>query len=242
MIDLLKIHALADGELSGAEQLEAEALVEYSAEARAEYEAVRSQKEMLAEKAPRQESAEVWTRCVDRLGEIDKTKSIEGFVGRYAWGLCALFFAAIVGAGFFNRADAGGTVTTAEVAGFASGMSPVRSSQPVTASEIERMLGPAPPISLEPERLRIVQVAQRQIEGRQVLRVTFEDAFGYLALMIVPGVRSIEGADKVEGTAYGAGSVDSVPCLVWTRGEFGLMLIGDRRLEELQSVADRLAQ
>ncbi len=102
MIDPLALHALADGEISMSEALRLTRDVEAEADVVAELRAIEFRKLLMKEKVE-ERSDQAWRRC--RAADIDKARRVEGFVGRYAWALCSVFFLVIfTGASFVARA------------------------------------------------------------------------------------------------------------------------------------------
>ncbi|MBI3721272.1 MAG: hypothetical protein HY248_01860, partial [Fimbriimonas ginsengisoli] len=108
MIDPLKIHALADAELS---KEDAEALAHEIAKCRRstlELETIQGLKLIVNKHCQPVACDDTWCKCRKRLDEIDRAQRVEGFVGRYAWGLCGTFLLAIVVGGLATRNGSAG--------------------------------------------------------------------------------------------------------------------------------------
>lgn len=121
MIDLELLHAYVDGELGADERQFVESHLAGDALAQSEVVRLRSLKTALARSAATEPASAEWNRCVSRLNEIDKSRRVEGFVGKYAWGLCVLFFCAILVGGALKR-NGGSRVHSGEVAAAAAGL------------------------------------------------------------------------------------------------------------------------
>src|SRR5688572_10010513 len=103
MSDWLEIHGFADEQMSDAEKASARQRVASDPACARELQAIQAVKDVLQTRRDAITSDETWANCQRRLDELDKAHRIEGFVGRYAWGLCGLFLALIIGVGVLNR-------------------------------------------------------------------------------------------------------------------------------------------
>src|SRR5690349_7885295 len=92
MTDPKQLHALADEELTPAEASVVRESLKHDPQAAAEYSAILNLKDIVRSNALQHSDEEVWKACVRRLDGIDKTRRVEGFVGRYAWALCGAMF------------------------------------------------------------------------------------------------------------------------------------------------------
>jgi anti-sigma factor RsiW len=115
MIQRLDLHALADGELDkGEAKLLREALRD-DPQAQAEYEVILNFKEMVVQQSVRHEAEDCWKACQVRMNEIDRSRRVESFVGRYAWAMCAVFFVLILGSRFMVNDVRGASARTADL-------------------------------------------------------------------------------------------------------------------------------
>ena len=237
MIDPLKIHALADGELPAEEMAALREQCAGCEKSAAELQAIKNVKALMANAEP-VSCDETWKACVKRLNEIDKTKRIENVVGRYAWGLCGIFFIAIAFGGYSSRTNANGTVRSGDVPGMVSGLIPFASyrggdspqaAQKWIAENMRDMPMPDPRIHL------IKAEIGNSRDGHRMGRFTLRDDKGEMALLVIYGVSRVSGLEG-EGV-YRHGMIDDMPCVAWSSDNKALLLIGDRSDEDLQAVA-----
>src|SRR5687767_4015076 len=126
MSDWLDIHAHADDQLSDEEKARVNSRLQGCDKSRAELAAIHAVKGALEARRDTVTCDETWQRCQRRLDELDKTARIESFVGRYAWALCGLFLALILGVGMLNRTS--GSFGADDVPRIAAGLTPFLSS------------------------------------------------------------------------------------------------------------------
>lgn len=237
MIDHLKIHALADGELSAAEQATLREQIAACEKSTAELQAIKNVKALMAGAEP-VNCEETWKACVKRLNEIDKTKRIENVVGRYAWGLCGIFFIAIAFGGYSSRTNSNGTVRSGDVPGMVSGLTPFSSfksggSQHDAEKWLSENLNNVP---MPSSNLRMVRaLVGNSTDGHRMAKLTLRDEKGELALLVIFGVDRVSG---LEGDgSYRHGRIDEMRCVAWSYQNNALLLIGDRSDEDLQDIA-----
>jgi anti-sigma factor RsiW len=233
MSDYLDIHALADGELSGEDLLRAKERIANDPAAKAEFETVQLLKTAVGTKTAPIEFGQAWRASLARLDELDQRKRVEGFVSRYAWGMCASVFMFIVGMGLYNR-QLGGQVGTGDVAKIMSGLSPL--SRPVTEpQDMSAWIRPTNRVTVKSFAEGIDQF------GRQVTALGIEDAAGPMTLVIVKGADRVSGVEPMVGHAsVYAGRIGDANCLMWTQSGLSYTLIGPRSHEDLSSVAANL--
>jgi len=246
MIDPIELHALADGELGAAEKKRLERLVAESPIDAAEYEAILNLKAVLHTKVePVGDCQLQWKACVGRLNEMDKTRRIERFVGRYAWGVCGAFALAIVGSGFLKRANPSTQVQSADLARVVATLNP--SPEPPSPDQqardrwLDALLGQARQ-SIDPNRLQIRSAATGELDGRPVTRLALRDPIGDMALLVIPDVLNFDGMGEMTGKqGYRLGRIEGMNCVAWSDGRNSLVLIADRSHEDLATIASRMA-
>jgi anti-sigma factor RsiW len=239
--DLSTLHALADGELTPAERDAALAWVAEDADAAQEYATLMRLKAALRGLPPANPEPAVWRACVGRLNEIDRARKTESFVGRYAWALCSLVFALIVGGGLLTRMG-GRHLGTAELGAAAfqlPGISPV--AHP-TASAVpgwmSRELGAAPVGHLG--ALEVVQAVAGTVNGQQLAVLNLRDVIGHMTLYVVRNGGDLDGMSPMAGGMM-SGRIGDRNCVEWTSGPFTLVLAGDRSAEELSAIGSTIA-
>ena len=232
MIDRLDIHAFADHELAPERLAQLESEINASPEAQRELEAIRGLKSCLKSKAQTPECGTVWKGCAERLNELDRVKKAESFVGKYAWGLCALLFVVIIGGGVLNRLQ-GGNVGMGQVASDISSMVPMQgtSSQPEQLNSLIHN----PAIVIDPNRVRIVQPIVDRLSGR-VTGVQLRDSIGLANLIIIPDVGGVDGGQSI-GDGMFAGQINGHNCVICPRSGSAVLLMGDRDTSQLHDFA-----
>jgi anti-sigma factor RsiW len=247
MIDLKDLHALADGELAPSEAAALREAMKSDPVTLTEYNAILNLKDCLRDKVRPVpvDCEEAWRGCVGRLNELDKTRRVEGFVGRYAWALCGAFFLMIAFGGMLNRGSGSGAVQTADLARMVTNLVPTsRSVPPQSTTAVNQwaqdLLGQAKN-SVDPARMQIRGAAQGFVDGRLVTRFGLRDANGDLALLVIPDTASFDGMPTVAGSQrYRAARMGNVNCVAWTSGGSSLVLFSERTHEDLAKVADRI--
>lgn len=242
MSDLLDLHAYVDGELSDEAAAAVRARVESDPAAAAEVAAIRKLKDLSCQCAGTITCDETWKLCTSRLGEMDRVRRTERFVGRYAWGLCAIVLFALVGAGMFNRAKDGSAIYASDVASIASSATgqAALASPDGLSGWLTGLFGRAP-VQEPPSQLRVLSVARAEADGRPVARVELADSSGPVVLLIVGGATDVRGLAPTD-SVFQHGRMDCVNCVSWTSDGAAMILAGDRSHEALEDVARQIQQ
>jgi hypothetical protein len=236
--ELTEIHAYADGELSAEEAERVKRRIETDPQAAAEYEAVRHAKFTLSQKCLPMKNDDAWQSCRARLDAIDKTRSTESFVTRYAWALSALFLFALVGAGVFNRSAGRDTVSTAQVAGLFSRFTPVAEDTRSNAQLlVEDKVGPVP---VDCRKLTVQDVLYGQVDNRDAALVQFVDAEGPGSLLVIENARGIEGMRDSNVAEYRIGTINGTNSIAWSEDRFVMAVMADRKYDELKLLANHI--
>jgi hypothetical protein len=234
--EYLELHALADGQLEGEAKLAAESRLRTCERSKAEYEAVQALKQTLETKCESLTCEKTWSRCQGRLREIEKTKRVENFVGKYAWGICGAFLLCIVVGGSLNRSGAG--VRPGDVARVSASMSPL--SLGSSTSERRRVLEDfmGGPMRIEPEKVQVVGAAKGVLNGHNVVKLDLADPSGPMAFFLFQNASQIlEGRER---DGFCACVVNGTNGLGWSEGQRSYLLIGDRPIDDLQVVAQAI--
>jgi len=244
MIDPIELHGLADGELATEREAEVKRLLANCQASQAEYQAILALKTALREKAPALEYKQAWKGCVGRLNELDRTRKIERLVsGRFAWGLCGVFFAAIIFAGFSPHGERDPNQQSADLARLVGSLGPSKSADPASREldkSLDDLLKKAK-VSIDPNRMEIMSRAYGELDGHSVMRVTLRDASGDMALMVVHGMMPIDGLGELaQDHSIKLGHVLNKRCVAWTDGANTLVLVGDRGYGDLAESAARI--
>lgn len=241
MRDALDIHALADGELSSADQARVRERIQADPALTAEYESILIVKQTVQAKCVSIGNDEVWRDCRERLDAIDKTKRVEGFMGRYAWALCLGFLIMIVGAASFNRMPNRQSVDTGDMARMVAGMTPIPMPTQKPPAEVQRWAEQqlhGAPVQLPAESMQVKSLSRGLYEGRRAMMVRLADTRGSVALLVVEDTHSVEGVQGAsDARLFGHGQVDGMNCISWVEDGVACLLVGARSPMELEQIA-----
>jgi hypothetical protein len=239
MNDWLEMHALADGHLTGEDRESALRLAECDAACRAELESVQTLKSVLRSKISAQTCARTWSRCMDRIEELERTRRVEKLVGRYAWGLCSIFLVVICCAAILNRMAGPSDLRSGEVAQILSGLSASRAA-PSQPEDLRKWIEDAP-LALDIGKLQVRGGFEQIRGGRQCASYFLEDGKGPSVLLVVRGVNMVEGVEPVVGHGrYSAGRVADFNFVFWSDRGFGMFVVGKRPSEDLCAIGDQV--
>jgi hypothetical protein len=246
MRDPIELHALADGEIDGDARRQLEAEIASCSDSALELDAIRNVKRCLARLEAPAEASAVWEDCRDRLAEIDRSRRIDSFVGRYAWAVCAVFFLCIFAGGMVHR-SADGPAGTADVARALAGMSSLSASatSPGAAEQhrwVDGLLDFARQ-SASPERLEVLGVAEGFLNGRDPMACfSLRDARGDLALIVTRKPIEFDGEPSLRLREGYSGQMQGLNFVAWRTEGHTLILLGERSLPDLEAVSLRIAR
>lgn len=244
MNEWLDVHALIDDELSANERARVQELIKTDKVCAAEWTAVRQVKGALSEKCLEPDCDEIWQGCVKRLQEIDRTRRVESFVGRYAWGICGAFALVIVGAAGFNRLTGGG-LNTGDVARVSASLIPISGPRSQATDDVkswlERNLGQT--MHIPSGRLQVTGGALGHMsDGHRIVEANLQDSQGPLRFYEVDGVDKVNGAQPIDGRdGYSSGTIEDRNCITWVSNGNAYVLSGDRSVDALCRAADSFA-
>ena len=244
MSDNLELHALADGELSSEEAARVESRIANCAASMAEYKAILAMRDASAKLKETVSCDTTWSACRSRLDEIDKSRKVEGFIGRYAWGLAAMFLFLIFGAGQLNR-DGGNPLSTSDVARVLSGMGPTldspRAAPPEQMGKWLRDVVGDRPSTIQFERLQISAAIECSINGRRGALMRLHDGEGVLELLVIPDADRIADApDSASSGDVSPGYMGRVPCVSWCDQGFAFFLVAPRSHDALLATVENI--
>lgn len=242
MIDPKDIHALADGELSASEAEAVRAQLASCPRSTSEYHTILALKTTLKSQADSYTCEQTWQRSVRRLDEIDKTKRIEGFVGRYAWGLVGSFALFIAIGGYWTRTHRSGVISTTDVPRVSAGMIHIPGLR--TMANVKQWLGKkfgfGEDSNFDSSKLTVVNAYEGVVNGFPAARLTLQDEQGVADLMIIRGAQAVDGVRPLMNGEYSAGKVDGANVVAWTRDGNALILISPRPVEDVVRLASSL--
>lgn len=239
---LEKVHAHADGELSGAEKGEVDALLAQDPRAAAEHQWAVYLKGLLLAKHVRPNHTDAWKGAVSRLDAIDAlqgSSKVEALVGRFSWGFAAALFAVILFAGFLSRGA--GQVSEQQLAGIFTSATNERAVNGAAEAEnyVRRGMG-APLPAIEPI-VQVTKVGEGRSEGKRYFTVALRDNVGNFELYIFQGADEFESLEPISGRSeFSGGRVNDHACVAWTMGDITYMLVAPRTIDEVLAMADRM--
>lgn len=245
MINPLDLHGLADEQLSPEEAARVREALKSDPTAVVEFNSILNLKDFVKERAACYKSEETWVVCVGRLNELDRARRVEGFVHRYAWGVCAVLFLFVLTGRMMVRGVQGQTVQSADLFHGTSGLIPHQ--MPVSADAaardrwLDEVLGQAKQ-AIDTNRVAVVGGASGIWNGLKVSQLELVDNGGRLKLVIVPGLVNWQDTALMPGQppVY-AGVINGTNCVAWNSHGNSLLLVAQRPYDDLQSVAARIA-
>lgn len=233
------MHGLADGELSDTEAAEARALLDSHESCRLEYQWAVSLKAALERHCPDIPNPEGWNACVGRLDQLDRSRGVEKFVGRYAWAFCAVLFALILFGGVSNRLFGSKVVSGTQIA---SVLDPFGTGSAVSK---DRMPDISAARQLNLRNFAVTSSVGGFVADRPFVRYGLRDAngLGGLAVVVLKGATRVEGLDKpTRNPGIRSGVFNDVQCVTWNVEDNTVLLFGERTGDELVTLAEQMAQ
>jgi hypothetical protein len=239
---LEKVHAHADGELSGAEKGEVDALLARDPQAAAEHQWAVYLKGLLFAKHVKPNCTDAWNGGVARLDAIDAlqgSSKVESFVGRFSWGFAAALFAVILFAGFLNRGA--GHVSDQQLAGIFMSTTDDRSVNGAAEAESYVRRGIGAPLPAIAPVVQVTKVGRGRSDGREFYTVSLRDNSGDFELYIFQGADEFESLEPIPGrNEFTGGRVNDHSCVAWAMGNITYMLVAPRTIDEVVAMADRM--
>ena len=233
MIDVEKLNALVDNELSPSERAEVEAQLAQDPNAAAQLGAIRQLKTALQTHVKPVPCADEWKACVKRLNEIDGAKRTNVFVGRWSWAMCSALFVMILGVGVFNRMNPGVHAGTGDLS--RAGMEkPVRDVYHWLKDE----LGGTPAVT--ESRLQIVEARQGELGGHTVAAIHLRDGKGDMSLVIAPNF-VVEGVAPMDDGRHFSCQTGEATSVVWVDKGITMVLTGKRDATELRDISNSIS-
>ena len=240
MTEPMQLHAYADGELTTAEANALRESLKRDPQGTAEVDAILNLKEFLSKNAPVHREDEAWKGCLRRLDAIDKTRRVEGFVGRYAWALCGVLFLFIVSGRSAMRNVQGDTARTADLARIIGSSQPTPHWQQEQSRMYEDLLGQVGH-NLDPTAIEAGIPTYGLVRDMAAVRVPLRDRRGDFAITRIAGTLNLQDTAPTTGNPeFSIGVANGENCLVWHSHGYTYVLSGSRSLSALSEVAARL--
>ena len=243
MNEWLDVHALLDDELTPEDRVRVQALIKTNKECAAEWHTVRQVKVIVSQKCCPPDCEEAWKDCVKRLADIERTRRVESFVGRYAWGICGVFALVIVGAAALNRMNGGG-LSTGDVSRVSASLVPISAPKSQAPDDVKQWLQEnlGRTMKVPSGRLFLTGGALGHLpDGRRLEEVMLRDSQGPLRFYEVNNADGVRGLQDVDGhQGYTSGTMDDSNCVSWSTNGNAFVLEGDRSIDALCAVADSI--
>ncbi|HWD39338.1 MAG TPA: hypothetical protein VG944_10845 [Fimbriimonas sp.] len=248
MSDFSDLHALVDGHLPSSEAAKVREWVKSDPRAQAEFEAISNLKEYVSTHSLRYESEECWKACVVRLNGLDRSRKVEGFVGRYAWALCSIFFASIFVGHYAVRNVKGNDAQFKDLSTvFGAHRHPGNPLSSEQQQQADQMLKRS---KLLRAGLHIVAVSRGITQDLPFERFDMADHAGALALFRIHGDLNFEDTTEDPADPTIRVGVITAPdssakyanCVVWNWNSTGetRVLVGTRSTQALEALASDL--
>ncbi len=230
------INDLVSGELPPERVPEVQAMLESNPSLRDELQSMQTVRGLLAKQCQPMPNPELWSQCRSRLDAIDGTRRVEGFVGRWQYGLAAGLLCVLLGVGLIQRNGLAGR-------GVSAGDIPaLMSSAPAFGSGRSATVAPPDQLNLRRANLQLLAAFEGRHQGRSFRLYDVQDQLGVMRLVEMPGHSKIEGMTRSFDGRYLTGTVTNMPCVAWTEDDRVFMLMGGRDPLQLESAADLLRQ
>ncbi len=240
MTEPTQLHALADGELAPQEANALRETLKSDPCAAAEVDAILNLKDLLAKNAVVHSDDEAWKGCLRRLDAIDKTRRVEGFVGRYAWAICGAMFLFILSGRVAMRNVQGDTARISDLLPFGRSTRPAGEQARLQARVYREILGRVRN-GLDAKAIEVGMPVAGRVHDRPALRIPMRDGEGDLVLTRVQGLLNLQDTTPMPTNPEMAmGVVGGENCLVWRAGDETWVLNGARSLNSLGDVAARI--
>jgi len=244
MIHDENLHSLADNELGDAERAQVLRAMEQDSKLAARYQSILAIKAGLRNQATTPECQELWRDCRARLDEIDNARTVERFVGKYSWGICGVFFLAILIGGVLTRSSVK-QVGANDVAGVVASMSPISVPQSKSQAELDPVLRQVigETFKTRPTRMLVTAIGSNPVPGERAEFVQLSDEFGSVALVALYDIREVVGLwDSDFDPAFKCGTFDGVNALFWQRSDGVIcMAAGQRSYTELYRIVQAMS-
>lgn len=236
-----RLHALADAQLTEAEQKEIHAAMQVDVTLKVQYTAIIDLKTAVSGLPREDAQPELLAAVRSRLSEIDRVSKADWFVSRYAWSLCGLVLVSIIGAGTYTRMTAGGKVKIGDVQSYNASLvgSPISGAAHGVENWIKRSLGLG-----QNQRVKIVQEEFGTLGGVPTARVILsspDTTNSTLTLFVIESPSKLGGMEvDPANRRFQEGRLGSYNCVNWGQGSYQMLLIGSDSFSNLENVAGSL--
>lgn len=242
MTDPKQLHALADEELNPTEANALRETLKRDPQSAAEYNAILNLKDVVRNNCLSHSDEEAWKSCVRRLDAIDKSRRVEGFVGRYAWALCGTMFLFILSGRYAMRNVEGDAARTADLARVFGGSARPLDSRKQAEAKMYSSIVQAVRSTLNGSEIEVGNGKVGSVRDLPAARYPMRDGIGDLTLTQIQGTLILEDTAPLPGhPAMEASVSDRMSSVIWHKNDQTWILSGDRSLDQLSGIAEQLA-
>lgn len=230
MSNMHDLHALADGQLNETEKAQVLERLKSCPVSQAEYQSILQVKDVLAGQCTEVANEEGWKACRARLDELDRAKKVNGFVGKYAWGLAASVGLVLVSAHITNRLTGKYYISSGEATASVMGS---REQAPSMDAEGRAIVGNRV-INVPKGVFTLKSVRQGYLDSRPTSCLRLQYGSYPLELYVVEGGAFEESGFTTEPNRNGT-------AVRWSDGSAGFILVGSQSEKELLGLAEKLS-
>ncbi|MEI8283151.1 MAG: zf-HC2 domain-containing protein, partial [Armatimonadota bacterium] len=182
MIELIKLHAYVDGELSDSERREVESRLAGCSASRAEVNSIIGLKSTLKGHSE-VDCSDVWKSCQTRLDAIDRVAKSGNFITKYSWGfVTAVALIMVIGGGYARHAQAS-SVDSSSLAGVFAGSRSQSPEKVLRDAQLDRLLRNA---DRNLNAIKLVGISNMSTNGMASRRYDLEDGKGRMSFLVLP--------------------------------------------------------
>ncbi len=235
MIEITKLHAFVDGELSDAERHEVELCLAGCKESQAEVASIRGIKSAL-NGTSHFECNDVWANCQSRLDAMDRVAKSGNFITKYSWAFVTAVAMIVLIGGGFSRHNQAGAVASSSLAGVFSSSRQVSPEKAFRNEQLDQLLRNA---DQNLSKFKIISISEGLLaNGIVAQRYELEDVHGRMTLIALPRVTSFEDMSPNATGTYFYGQIGTSENAVgWKTKNASLILVGIRDFAALEEIA-----
>jgi hypothetical protein len=235
MNEIIDLHALADGELEAKQAKELKARLESDGALQVEYDSILNLKDFLKTQAARYEADDCWQACRRRFDEIDRSRKVESYIGKFAPAVCVVLFVAILAGRFTTK----GSAQTSQLNGiFPSVTGQAGPADPKLQQVFRDMLQEAKSAVSD---VRVVGIGNGSLGDVPATRFSLVDPQGPLALYVIQASVNFEDTEPVPTEPnLTSGVMGQWKCLAWPWNGKTFVLAGGRTEQQLETIRSQM--
>ena len=238
------IHSLVDGELSHEQRESVLLAISKDPQLSRDFAWAQAVKEVVRTKCPRQVAGADWESARRRIKELDKVKTTNHLVTKYAWAMSGVLFLGILAAGVLTRKNPSLMLNPG---GYSSIIdSPINLGNqhsvavPPTPGQSWVVFDDVPPLKLTHGEA-VISIVHGDISSKAAAEVRMIDRNGPILVYYIRNADQYPGVDQPY--PYGnmkLGFVSEHSALSFKQGDYLVVLAADRPIERLIEVARQI--